>query len=142
MFRELLDNPSRREPRDLQSEARQQFPGVVKRSHFESRLPGDPIPSIGKYIVIGVATYAPDDLKLLDDVDATYPQWQAQFKIAVFDMLECKSLCDVQNYVPSPSFMAVVQTPVVAFWDKGSPLALNVGLHKSREILRQTGVLQ
>lgn len=142
MFRQLLDNPTGREPGPLQAEARKHFPSVVKQSHFEVRFRGAPIPNTGKYVIIGVATYAPDDLKLLDDVNATHAQWQGEFTIAVFDMLECKDLCDVQNYVPSPSFGPVVQTPLVAFWDKGSPLALQVGLHKSREILRQTGVLK
>lgn len=142
MFHELLNNPTRREPGPLQIDARKEFQNVIKQSHFEQRLPGAPIPNTGKYIIIGVATYAPDDLKLLDEVDATHAQWRGEFKIAVFDILQCKDKDDVQNYVPSRSFMPVIQTPVVAYWEQGSPLAMQVGLHKTREMLRQTGVLR
>lgn len=142
MFHELLANPNGREPGTIQSEAGKEFPNAIRRSHLEQRVSGTPIPNTGKYIVIGVATFAPDDLKLLDEVNATYPEWRGEFKIAVFDMMQCKDICDVQNYVPSPAFVPAIQTPVVAFWDKGSPLATQVGLHKTREMLRQTGVLK
>jgi hypothetical protein len=139
MFHELLDNPNHREPGSLQSEARRLFPSIVKKSHLEQRMARSPVPKRGKYVIIGVATYSPDDLRLLDEVEAAYRQWQKKSKIVVFDLMECKDMCDVREYVPP--FSEVVQTPVVALWDSGKPIAFQTGLRMTREVLQNAGLL-
>src|SRR6266851_3317599 len=100
MFHEILDNPNHREPGLLQSEARRLFPTIVTKSHLEKRAPGDPVPSRGQYVIIGVATYSRDDLQLLDDVEAAHPKWGQTSRVVVFDLMDCKDMEDVRRYVP------------------------------------------
>jgi hypothetical protein len=140
MFHELLDNPNGREPGPLQADARRLFPSVVKTSHLEQRVPGGPVPCGGKYVILGVATYSRDDLRLLDDLEAAYPQWEKTWKVAVFDVLECKDMAEMRRYLPP--FVMVTQTPAVALWDGGKPTASQTGLRMTREALQNAGLLK
>jgi hypothetical protein len=141
MFHELLNNSKTnpREPGPLQSDARRQFPLIVKSSHLEQRLPGSPIPSNGKYVIIGVATYSRDELRLLDEIEAAYSQWANTAKVLVFDVMECKDMEDMRSY--APPHVVVAQTPVVALWDGGEAIASQTGLRMTREMLKDAGFL-
>ncbi|HLN32455.1 MAG TPA: hypothetical protein VK395_32305 [Gemmataceae bacterium] len=140
MFHELLDNPKGNEPGPLQSNAHRLFPSVVKKSHFERRLPSDPVPSDGKYIILGIATYSPEELQLLDDVEAAHQHWDKASKVVVFDVMECRDMNDMRGYVPPLG--VVVQTPVVAFWDGGKLVESQTGLRMTRELLQNRGLLR
>jgi hypothetical protein len=102
-------------------------------------MPGDAVPNSGKYIILGVATYAPDELRLLDEVEATHPQWEKTAKVVVFDIMECKDMVEVRRYVPP--FAVVAQTPVVALWEGGKLVASQTGLRMTREVLQNGGLL-
>jgi hypothetical protein len=140
MFKELLDNPSRIEPGPLQKTARQQFPAVVGKSHLKQHTSGSDVPTSGKYTIIGIATYSPLELQLLDDLDATYPQWGSTGMVAVFDLMECSDLGDARKHLPI--FATVKQTPVVAIWDDGRLIASQTGLRMTREALQGAGFLK
>jgi hypothetical protein len=140
MFHELLDNPNRCEPGPLQSAARRRFPSIVQKSHLGQRDPGDAIPSSGKYAIIGIATYSPDELRLLDEVETAYPRWGTTSRVAVFDVMECKDMEDVKKHIPA--FATVVQTPVVALWDGGKLVSAQTGLRMTREVLQDAGLLK
>jgi len=142
MFHELLNNSKSnpREPGPLQSDARSQFPLIVKNSHLEPRLPGSPIPASGKYVIIGVATYSRDELRLLDEVEAAFPQWEKTAKVVVFDVMECKDMDEMRQF--APPHVVVAQTPVVALWDQGESVASQTGLRMTREVLKDAGFLK
>jgi hypothetical protein len=140
MFHELLENPKRLEPGPLQSDARRLFPAIVQRSHLEQHVPGSAVPTTGKYVIIGVATYSPDELRLLDDLEAAHARWGGTSKVVVFDVLDCNDMNDMRKHVPS--LMVVVQTPVVAFWDGGKLVASQTGLHLRHEVLHKAGLLK
>jgi|SRR6516165_2227405 hypothetical protein len=139
MFHELLDNPQRREPGPLQAFARQLFPSIVKQSHLGQRLPGSIVPDRGTYVILGVASYAPNELRLLDDVEAAHPRWAANVTVVVFDVMQCTDMDEMRRYVPP--FAVVSQTPVVAVWDRGKRVAAETGLRQTREALQKAGVL-
>jgi hypothetical protein len=140
MFRELLDNPTRLEPGPLQRDVRHRFPSIIQKSHLEQHVPGSPIPNSGKYIVIGVASYSRDELRLLDDLDAAYPEWANASRVGVFDVLDCKDMNDMRRHLPI--FMMVAQTPVVALWDNGNLVASQTGLRMTHEVLQSAGFLK
>ena len=134
MFHELLDNAGRLEPGPLQTAARQRFPSIVKRSHLERRVVGDPVPCNGKYIIIGIASYSPRDLRLLDEVDAAYRLWKDVAKVAVFDLMECRDRNDVERFLLNSA--DVKQTPVVEIWDGGQLMTFQTGLPRRTRFCR------
>lgn len=141
MFQELLDNPRPIEPGCLQTHARQQFPAVVRISHLRRRVADEPTPaaSESRYVILGIASYAPDELRLLDELESSHPQWHGQWQVAVFDLMECTSPAEVQRFAPQSA--AVVQSPAVEIWEGGRLLEANSGLRSTREALRKHGIL-
>jgi hypothetical protein len=139
MFYELLNNPSGSEPGHLQADARQRFPFIVRKSHLKERIPG-PIPGAGKYVILGIASYSRDELKLLDEVEASHSNWEQDFKIVVFDVMDCKDMVDITEY--APPFSAVTQTPIISLWEGGRPVNSKTGLRMTRETLQGAGVLR
>lgn len=140
MFHELLENTQRLEPGILQADVRKRFPSTVQKSHLEPHVPGSTVPRSGQYVVIGVATYAPEELRLLDDMEAAFPQWGKTSKVAVFDVLDCKNMDDMRRHLAP--FMIAKQTPVVALWNNGKLIASQTGLHMTHEVLRGAGFLK
>jgi hypothetical protein len=146
MFHELLHNPNSIEPASLQAAARKQFPDVVLKSHLESFRRGQQPLRSGKYVLIGVAVYSPQDLQLLDAVDAAYPDWRDTATVAVFDLMECKDPRDVlERYVPTPPYPVirrVLQSPIVGIWDGPVLVALESGLYDTQKLLRNERFLK
>jgi len=102
-------------------------------------MPSDPVPSAGKYVVLGIATYSPEELQLLDDLEAAHEQWERSSKVVVFDVMACRDMNEMREYVPP--FRVVVQTPVVALWDGGKLVESRTGLRMTRELLQNRGLL-
>ncbi len=78
MFRELLDNPSARHPRELQADSAKNFPNKVASSKLKLLQPGRPITE-DAVILIGVGSYSVLDLELLDRLDQSALRWSDQF---------------------------------------------------------------
>ena len=138
MFAELLENPARREPTDLQSEARCKFASYVTRSHLVGRQASAPIP-FGGYIVIGVASYSPLELALLDEVNRKFADWQHGFKIATFDLAACKTASELSQYLPG--LAPVARSPIVAVWQDKQLVHECQGLHEARQLLKVRSVI-
>jgi hypothetical protein len=139
MFHELLDNTGL-DPGTSQSAARQKFPLIVTSSHLDRRMLDDPVPVDGKYIIIGIASYSPLGLRLLDEIEAAYGLWKDVATIAVFDLMECKNVNDVWRFLQKNH--DVRQTPAVEIWDGGEFITFKTGLPATREVLRKAGVLK
>jgi hypothetical protein len=150
MFRELLDNPNRIEPGPLQAAARKQFPDVARKSHLDFLNAGRHPPYSGKYVLIGIAIYSPNELQLLDAVDAAYPDWRGTAKVGVFDLMECKDPREVlRHYFPSPpsrlsplGFSFVPHSPIVGIWDGAVLMAVETGLYDAQKLLRNERLLK
>ncbi len=104
-------------------------------------MAGDPIPTSNgsKYVIIGVATYAPEELKFLDKVDSSHSNWGMEWTVAVFDVMECKSMSDIPKFVPQLPVMS--QTPVVEVWVGGELIDVRTGLRMTLEALQKIGIL-
>jgi len=154
MFHELLDNPNKIEPGKLQADARKDFPGAVRGSHLKLFRKGHCLPHPGKYVLIGVATYSPEELELLDQVNAAHTDWPSSGTVAVFNLLECQNPCQVLEYYGHPplppstgtsgrdSFGQPLQSPVVGIWDGPQFIALVAGLHEAQRLLREQQFLK
>jgi hypothetical protein len=127
-------------PGRAQSEAHRNFALSVSGSKLQDRKPEELIPSDGIYVVIGVATYAPPELELLDEVDAAHCGWCSNARVAVFDVLNCQRVTDFDRYIPGIGDVA--QTPVAAVWERGTRVDTAEGLHRTRELLRKHGILK
>jgi hypothetical protein len=141
MFKELLSNPKKMEPGQLQKQARLQFPAVVRSSHLQERKPDDPIPqSIGsKFVIIGVATYAQEELGLLDRLENAHSLWENQWEVAVFDLAEWESSADARRFVTQ--IPVVTQTPVLEIWIDGKAADSKTGLRMVQESMQKLGLL-
>lgn len=139
MFKELLTNPHKIEPGQLQKQARLQFPAVLAESHLRQRLPDSPIPATKNYAIIGVASYAPDELGLLDRVENAHALWDRQWQVAVFDVMEWQSPADAHKYLRQAQ--APSQTPVLEMWLDGKLAESRMGLRPVHECLQASGLI-
>jgi hypothetical protein len=141
MFKELLSNPNKIEPGQLQRHARMHFPSVISASHLQQRKPDGPIPksSESKFVIIGVASYAQEELALLDRLENSRALWEHQWEVAVFDVTEWTSLADAHRFVPHTA--AVTQTPVLEIWIDGKVVDAKTGLRMVQESLQNSGLL-
>lgn len=93
MFAQLLDNPGGRHSGTVQSEAAARFPEVVAGSPLRLRNPQDAM-AVANVIILGVASYSRDELKLLDQLVANADRWKDRLTIYVFDVTARRSLKD------------------------------------------------
>lgn len=94
------------------------FPAFVKGSPLRLWSPGDPIPSQGVRVLIGVATWSGYDMRLLDVLAAGLARRPAQAPVVeVFNTADCRQLHDFREYIPK--LRQVSHTPVVGIWREG-----------------------
>jgi hypothetical protein len=112
------------------------FPEVVSRS---PRLTlwgkNDAAPAIGRFLLIGVATWSGYDMKLLDALEQTPDGPEV---IGVFDTAGCKSNEDFEARIPGLGM--VLQTPAVGLWEDGKLLARGTGYEGRLVALRACGI--
>jgi hypothetical protein len=99
------------------------FPDVVKQSP-RLKLWGrdEPIPEVGRFLLVGVATWSGYDMKLLDLIEQTPDGPEV---VGVFDTAECKSDADFEARIPDIG--TVYQMPAVGLWDDGKLVAHGSG---------------
>jgi hypothetical protein len=141
MFKELLDNPLKIEPAQLQANARTQFSALVRSSHLEHRKPDDPIPKFSgsKFVIIGIASYAQEELGLIDRVENAHSLWEHQWQVAVFDLMEWEKSGDAKRYLTQ--IPVVVQTPVLEMWIDGKIVETKAGFRMVQESLQKFGLV-
>ncbi|MBI2805169.1 MAG: hypothetical protein HYX68_09355 [Planctomycetes bacterium] len=141
MFKELLSNADRIDPGQLQTNARMRFPAVIRASHLREKKPNDPIPttSESKFVIIGIASYAPDEMALLDRLENAHAVWEQDWEVAVFDVMEWKSSADACKFVTQ--IPAATQTPILEMWIDGKVVDTKTGLRLVQESLQKFGIL-
>ena len=117
-FIQLLAPSAIDAPSEQQADARLRFPELVSRSNFRLWRPGDEIPVGGIRLLLGVATYSSSDMSLLDALNERLGV-AADERVDVFNMLDCESPADFDNYIPG--LKRVFQSPVLGVWDDGVP---------------------
>jgi len=117
-FRELLEPIDGFSPGKLQEQASKRFPNVVESSHMEIWRPNDSqFEPHDQDVLIGVATYSLEDLKLLDEIEQRLSVHSAPERISVFDISAFTEMEDFERLLPGIG--KVFQTPVVGFWRNG-----------------------
>jgi hypothetical protein len=140
MFAELLVNPLGRQPADVQAEAAGDFARRVRQSRLHLRCPDEPIPA-GTFLILGAASYSPEELQLLDDIDAMHQKWAADIaRIDVFNLLDCHSQQDFRRFLPGLQ-IDVCQSPVLGTWNDRQLQSVVTGLAATRLRLQAVGVL-
>jgi hypothetical protein len=106
------------------------FPGVVAQSpRLKLWRRGDPVPEVGRFLLVGVATWSGYDMKLLDLVEQSPDGPEV---VGVFDTAECKSDADFETRIPGIN--TVYQMPAVGLWEDGKLVAQGWG-HEGRLIV-------
>ncbi len=117
-FIDLLKTNGKLSPAQQQQQAAEQFRSVVDQSHMENWRPGEALPTQGKQILIGVASYSPSVLDILDALEAKLAVGATQDEtIYLFDLSAIPELRDFEDYFPGIG--KVYQTPVIGFWKDG-----------------------
>ncbi|HTU27194.1 MAG TPA: hypothetical protein VMF30_17435 [Pirellulales bacterium] len=139
-FADILTVRSGDDPVEAQRQARQRFPAQVGQSRLSLRSPTVPVPSAGVHLILGVASYSPRELGLLDEVDATLGGDNGRAAdVAVFDVLDCQQASDFQKFIPG--LPPVYETPVVGVIAGGKLVESAAGLDEVEGVLRRHNVL-
>lgn len=105
------------------------FPALVSGSpRLTLWAYGAPIPSTGRFLLVGVATWSGYDMKLLDILEQSIGGPDV---IGVFDTAECKSDEDFDARIPGIG--TVFQPPVVGLWEQGKLIAYGSG-HEGQDL--------
>ncbi|HET6575161.1 MAG TPA: hypothetical protein VFG68_16255 [Fimbriiglobus sp.] len=106
------------------------FPDVVRQSpRLRLWCRDEPAPGVGRFLLVGVATWSGYDMKLLDLIEQTPDGPEV---VGVFDTAECKSDADFE--ARSPGIGTVYQMPAVGLWEDGKLVARGWG-HEGRLIV-------
>jgi hypothetical protein len=89
------------------------FPSLVSMSPLRLWYGGNAVPTQGKRLLIGVATWSAHDMKLLDAVAQALQRAPINLTVDVFNVADCSSPEAFDRYVPGIG--RVFQTPVVGF---------------------------
>jgi hypothetical protein len=117
-FVELLRIDGSQSVADQQAYASQQLPILLSGTSLHKWKPGDAISTKGLRMLLGVASYSPFDLQLLDLLNEKIsPANNSSIQVDVFNVLECTNMEDFSCYIPG--IAKVYQTPVVGIWKDG-----------------------
>ena len=117
MFEALLALRPGLSPAEHQRFVRREFPAVVLKSSLHLWRPGDPIALSPQRLLVGAATYAFQDLRLLDRIDSYARNHVHSLRVDVFNTLDVSSHADFARYIPGLG--EVYHTPVAGLWEVG-----------------------
>jgi len=129
-FLELFRHHSTPPPGQIYADDRSHlFPQVVALSpRLRLWSKQDRVPTRGRFLLVGVATWSGYDMKLLDALEQTD---SGPDLIGVFDTADCKSNEDFNSRIPGIG--DVFQMPAVGLWENGTLVARGSG-HEGRQI--------
>lgn len=113
----LLDQPHR-SPGEQQRWARKKFSSLLAESSLEELPTEKFVKSAGRTVLLLVAVYSLDDLKLLDKLNESCPrQEEVPISMYIYDIENVKSLYEVDKFIPgiAPAY----QTPMIGVWENG-----------------------
>lgn len=90
---------------------------LLRKSRLHPWRPGDPIPSLGPRILLGLDSSSLVDPARLDTLSKSLGQASAGFRVDIFDVLECRPIQGYEEHVPGIG--KVFQSPVVGYWQDG-----------------------
>lgn len=133
-FSKLLQRELASNPGEQQRQAVKQFRVAVESSRFKPWALKNVGSETGKRLVMGIATYVPAELALLDDINERLCNGSGSIGVEVFNVLDCANQNDVNIRVPG--IACAHQTPIVALWQDGEFCQSEQGA-KARELLQR-----
>lgn len=101
---------------------------VAEVRGFHNFEPGITKMAKAKSILIGYAYWSRNDLILLDELSDNQIKFQGQGELYVFDFgVNCITQDDYDRYFPLGSIKSIIHTPVVCWFENGSPTLLESG---------------
>jgi antitoxin component YwqK of YwqJK toxin-antitoxin module len=94
-----------------------QWADLLRNGRLHPWQPGDPIPSRGPRILLGLDITSAANSALLDKLNKAQGQGSTGPRIDIFDVLECRPIQGFEEYVPGIG--KVFQAPVVGYWQDG-----------------------
>jgi hypothetical protein len=152
MFTELLNNPQGRvRPPELQATAARDFSSLVNKSNLKLASENFPIGD-ESFALIGVASYSPLELEMLDEVDSRFDQWKSSGCVYVFDIASFKRHADLQEFLATACLdsdygaacslpQQFEQTPILVLVKSRKLIAFQQGLECTRNVLKTWGAL-
>lgn len=152
MFAELLSNPQGRvRPPELQAAAARDFSSLVDKSHLTLASENLPIAD-ESFALIGIASYSPLELEMLDEVDSQFDQWKSIGNVYVFDIASFQRQALLQEFLVTACRHAdlssscslskpIEQTPVLVLVKSRKLIAVQQGLACTRNVLKTWGAL-
>ncbi|XCN71145.1 MAG: hypothetical protein Q3M24_12550 [Candidatus Electrothrix aestuarii] len=117
-FERLLTSQSYRSPGEQQRWARDKFSALLAESSLEELPSEEFVKSKGRTILLIVAVYSLNDLRLLDKLDELCSR---QKKMAVgmyiYDIENINSQYDLDKFIPG--ILPAYQTPMIGIWENG-----------------------
>lgn len=96
----------------------ERFHAAAARSLMPFWRLGETFPIKGTHVLLGVATYSLEDLRLLDVLESKLSNQAGRREtIHLFDVSACSEMEDFERYLPGIG--KVFQTPVVGLWEDG-----------------------
>jgi hypothetical protein len=100
---------------------------------------GQSIATIGRRLLIGLASYSGYDLELAQDIANMVPSDKQGMTVEFFNILDVQDPADFDNYIPamqSPTPVRFVSTPAVGLWENGVLVQTAQAFH-GREMVRR-----
>jgi hypothetical protein len=115
-----------------------EFPNFVARSHLDLWRPGNPIPPLGEFLLLGVSVASRYDLRLLDALDTMVSNDARQIdRVAVFDWT------DLNPYILAPHLPNLgtpTAHPLACIWIDGNLWAIKWGYDGRRLVCDRYGL--
>jgi hypothetical protein len=123
-------------PGDTQRRARALFPSVLTASRLEAWTPTDFAP-VDSALVIAAAPWSPNELRLLDLLNAPSTSAAHPVRLVVFDVDSCPP-DELTRRIPSRD--RPLMTPVVGWWKNGRLVESTCGYAARHLIYRVLGL--
>ncbi len=90
---------------------------LLRKSGLHPWRPGDPIPSLGPRVLLGLDSSSLVDPERLDTLSKALGQIATGPRVELFDVMDCRPIIGYEEYVPGIG--KVFQVPIVGYWQEG-----------------------
>jgi hypothetical protein len=132
----LFGEAKRLAPSDQATYVSAGLPAALAGSPVSVWQPSSSGSSLGRRVVLGIATHSLPDLELLDALAVTLSERHHNHGdlVEVFDVVTCTNMKDFEDRIPGIG--EVFQTPVVGIWENGVLIQQGSGA-RARQIISE-----
>jgi hypothetical protein len=116
----------------LQREVDNEVSEFLQAKGMKKWHPGDPIPGVGRRMLIGLATYSRDDIDLAQALVDHKASGGSGVQVELFSVMDIRTMQEFEEYIPGIG--NVYQTPVAGLWEDGVVIRTSQGLEARKLI--------